>query len=381
MSRGRWAAAGELPWERNLFGAASSAVRLGDGQVLIAGGGDDRLKAEDGTALFDPRSGAWTGAAPLREARRMHSTTLLADGRVLVAGGSGGSAAYPVQALDSAEVYDPDERRWSDGGRMGQGRCGHSATLLPDGRVLVAGGTAARSPDSERSLVSAEVFDPESGRWSPTAPMLDARSFHPAVALPGGAVLVAGGWAATRRDWRGGAGLAYCERYDPATGRWTPTGGFVAARTGHRLTPLADGTVLATGGGDPDAGAQGRPDPYSRATAERYDPATGTWSREADMPCGRALHQAVRLPTGEVLVVGGTGDTLGEAGYRSAARYDPRFGTWSAEPGMAVGRVDFAATVLADGRVLVAGGAVRTGPATPSGSYLRLTRTSELFTV
>ncbi|MFE5911279.1 Kelch repeat-containing protein [Streptomyces wedmorensis] len=380
MSRGRWAPAGELPWERNLFGAASSAVRLADGRVLIAGGGDDRLAAQDGTALFDPRSAAWTGAAPLREARRMHSTTLLADGRVLVAGGSGGPQSYPDRALATAEVYDPVRRSWSDGGRMAQARCGHSATLLPDGRVLVAGGTAARSPDSERSLASAELFDPKSGRWTPTGPMLDARSFHPSASLPDGTVLVAGGWAATRRDWRGGAGLAYCERYDPATGRWTPTGGFAAARSGHRLTALADGTVLATGGGDPDAGSQGRPDPYSRATAERYDPATGSWSREADMPCGRALHEAVRLPTGEVLVVGGTNDALGDAGYRSAARYDPRFGTWSEEPGMAVGRADFAAALLADGRVLVVGGTERTGPATPSGSYLRLTRTSELFT-
>ncbi|MGW6946698.1 Kelch repeat-containing protein [Streptomyces xanthophaeus] len=381
MSRGRWGPAGELPWERDLFGAASAAVRLQDGRVMVAGGGDHRLTAQDEAALYDPGSGVWTGAAPLAVARRAHSTTVLADGRVLVAGGSGGAARYPVRALDSAEVYDPVERRWSDAGPMGQARFGHSATRLPDGRVLVAGGTAPRSPGSETSLSSAEVFDPSSGRWAPTGPMLDARAFHPAVALPGGGVLVAGGWAVTRRDWRGGAGLAYCERYDPHTGRWAPTGGFFAARTGHRLTGLADGTVLATGGGDPDGGVQGRPDPYSRATTERYDPVTGEWSREADMPWGRALHHAVRLPTGEVLVVGGTGDALGEAGYHSAARYDPRFGTWSEESGMAVGRLDFAATALADGRVLVAGGAVRTGPAAATGAFHQLTRTCEVFTV
>ncbi|WP_405761025.1 Kelch repeat-containing protein [Streptomyces sp. NBC_00045] len=380
MSRGQWAPAGKLPWARNLFGSVSSAVRLADGRVMIAGGSDDRLTAQDGAALFDPRVGAWTGAAPLREARGMHSTTVLADGRVLVVGGCGGPVSYPARALDSAEVYDPVERSWSDAGRMGQARCGHSATRLPDGRVLVAGGTATRSPDSERSLTSAEVFDPVSGRWTPTGPMSDARSFHPAVALTGGGVLVAGGWAATGRNWRGGVGLAYCERYDPATGRWTPTGDFVEARAGHRLTALADGTVLATGGGDPDGGTQGRLDPYSRATTERYDPATGAWSREADMPRGRSLHHAVRLPTGEVLVMGGTNDIFGEAGYRSAARYDPRFGTWSEWPGMAVGRISFAATLLADGRVLVAGGAVRTGPATSSASPFQLTDTSELFT-
>ncbi|MCZ0982518.1 hypothetical protein O1L60_36345 [Streptomyces diastatochromogenes] len=97
------------------------------------------------------------------------------------------------------------------------------------------------------------------------------------------------------------------------------------------------------------------------------------------MPCGRSLHQAVRLPTGEVLVMGGTDDLLGEAGYRSSARYDPRFGSWTEGPGWRWGG-SIRRAVLADGRVLVAGGATRTGPATPSGSFLLLTRTSELFT-
>ncbi|MFD3523520.1 Kelch repeat-containing protein [Streptomyces sp. NPDC058653] len=378
MSGGSWAPTGELPWERNLFGAQSGAVLLREGSVMIAGGGDGRLTAQDGAALYDPRAGVWRTATPLPEPRRMHSTTALADGRVLVAGGYG-SSGFPVPALDTAVVYDPVERSWSQTGPMHGGRYGHSATPLPDGRVLVAGGSAARSSDSERALLSAEIFDPESGAWTPTGPMDDARSFHPAVPLPDGGVLVAGGWVVTGRGWPGGAGLAGCERYSPATGRWTSTGALTTPRTGHRLTALTDGTVLATGGGDPDGGVQGRPDPYSRATAERFDPVAGVWSRTADMPFGTAMHHAVLLPTGEVMVVGGTNGALGEAGLRAAARYHPGVGAWTRERGMAVGRVDFAATLLADGRVLVAGGAERTGPATRAGGYHQLTSTSELF--
>ncbi|MFD3993471.1 Kelch repeat-containing protein [Streptomyces sp. NPDC058583] len=376
---GRWSAAGPLPWESILSGATSGAVRLADGRVLIAGGADAALTAQDGTALFDPRHGTWTQGRPLATARRMHATTLLADGRVLVTGGFTGPNASPVQPLATAEVYDPASGDWSTAGELHEARCGHSATLLPDGRVLVAGGAARRSAGSERSLYSAELFDPQTPGWTKAGDMTDARAFHPAAALPDGRVLVAGGWVATRRDWRGGSALAYGECYDPATDTWTPTGSLSAPRSGHELTVLADGSVLATGGGEDEGGADGRLDPYSRATAERWYPAGGgRWTRENDMPCGRTQHRAVRLRTGEVLVMGGGNYLLADAGYRSAARYDPETRHWTAVPGMAVGRTDFAAVVLSDGRVLVAGGTVRSGPATPTGAAHLLTSTSEL---
>ncbi|MGW4160936.1 Kelch repeat-containing protein [Streptomyces sp. NPDC004788] len=382
MSTGHWAPVGALPWERDLFGAASGAVRLPDGRVLLAGGADALLGATAEAALFAPATGTWSETAPLRTARRMHTTTVLADGRVLVTGGYTGPLSFPVRPLGTAEVYDPETGRWTDTAPMGQARCGHSATLLADGRVLVAGGSDRRSGDSEHSLTSAEVFDPEvGGRWTATGDLTDARAYHPAVALADGSVLVAGGWTATRRDGSGGAALAYCERYDPGTGTWTRTSGLAAPRTAHQLTPLPDGSVLATGGGTSgDIGPDGRVDPYSLATAERYRPGPGAWTREPDMPCGRSLHRALPLPSGQVLVVGGSTEPLHDAGLSSAVLYDPLTRSWSPAAGMAVGRTEFAAVPLADGRILVAGGAVRTGPSTPTGGHHRLTRTSELYT-
>ncbi|MFI8962635.1 kelch repeat-containing protein [Streptomyces sp. NPDC053493] len=375
---GRWTAAGQLPWEREFFGAVSGAVRLADGRVLVAGGADGALTAQDGTALFDPADGTWTPGRPMSTARRMHSTTPLADGRVLVVGGYGGPNAFPVRPLATAEVYDPVSGDWSPAGELREPRCGHSATPLPDGRVLVAGGTGTRSAGSERTLTSAELFDPALPGWTTAGEMTDARSFHPAVPLPDGRVLVAGGWVETRTDWRGGTALAYSECYDPATDGWTPTDSLSAPRSGHQLTVLADGSVLATGGGEEPA--PGRLDPYSRATTQRWDPAAGRWNQEPDMPCGRGRHRALLLPTGEVLVMGGCDDLLGDAGFRAAARYDPEVRRWTAVSGTAVGRTDFAAAGLADGRILVAGGTVRTGPATSTGRRHLLTAHSELYT-
>ncbi|MFD0153749.1 Kelch repeat-containing protein [Streptomyces sp. NPDC055721] len=382
MSTGHWTTLGDLPWERNVFGAASGAVRLADGRVLLAGGADERLTATAEAAVFTPTTGLWSPTAPMRTARRMHTTTVLADGRVLVTGGYGGPLSFPTRSLATAEVYDPETGRWTDTAPMGRARCGHSATLLPGGRVLVAGGIDRRSRDSDGTLASAEVYDPAGGgRWTATGELADARAHHPAVALPDGGVLVAGGWAVTDRSGSGSAALAYCERYDPGTGTWAATAAFAAPRAGHQLTPLPDGSVLATGGGPGGGiGPDGRVDPYSLATAERYHPGPATWTREPDMPCGRSLHRALPLLSGEVLVIGGSTEPLHDGGLSSAARYDPLSRSWSPEAGMTVGRAEFAAVVLTDGRALVTAGTIRTGPSTPSGGYHRLTCTSELFT-
>ncbi|WP_051494437.1 Kelch repeat-containing protein [Streptomyces exfoliatus] len=381
MSTGHWTTLGDLPWERNVFGAASGAVRLADGRVLLAGGADERLTATAEAAVFTPTTGIWSPTAPLRTARRMHTTTVLADGRVLVTGGYGGPLSFPTRSLATAEVYDPETGRWTDTAPMERARCGHSATLLPGGRVLVAGGVDRRSGDSDGALTSAEVYDPAGGgRWTATGELADARAHHPAVALPDGGVLVAGGWAVTDRSGSGGAALAYCERYDPGTGH---LGG--------------DGRLRRAPGRPPTDAAARRFRPGHRRRAGRWDRArragrpVQSCHRRALPPrpghldprtghAPRPLHRALLLLSGEVLVIGGSTEPLYDGGLSSAVRYDPLSRSWSPEAGMTVGRAEFAAVALTDGRALVTAGTIRTGPSTPSGGHHRLTSTSELFT-
>ncbi|MFC5747277.1 Kelch repeat-containing protein [Actinomadura rugatobispora] len=372
---GGWSAAGELP--KATWLATNTAVLLGGGEVLLAGGEDARRNAFGEATVYDPAANTWTPTASLTTTRRLHTLTLLADGRVLAAGGVGGAFSLPPGELASAEIYDPATGTWTPTGSMRQARYFHSATPLPDGKVLVAGGTSIRSAESYRTLDSAELFDPDTGTWSETGPMTDVRTGHPAVPLGDGRVLVAGGTVIVTRD--DGAGIAHCETYDPAAGTWTPTGNLVTPRIDARAVPLPDGTVLLTGGGQ-GIFQNWAYSPYSLSSTERYDPATGRWSAAEDMPWALSFHCAVPLPSGNVLVVGGTDSGCVDVGYREAFVYDPAARTWSVTEGLSTGRWDFAAVGLGDGRVLAAGG-ITFGPlATASGAALQLTATAEVFT-
>jgi hypothetical protein len=159
------------------------ATLLGDGRVLVMGGGDDG----SGAQLYDPNTGQWTVTGSTVEPRFAgFAATVLADGRVLLAGAMNGTGASA-----SAELYDPDTGEWAVTGDMLEGRLGHSLTLLSDGRVLVAGGSSSVIDRAE--LATAELFNPGSGTWSPAASMPDARSGHAAALLADGTVLVVGG--------------------------------------------------------------------------------------------------------------------------------------------------------------------------------------------
>ncbi|MER7772294.1 DUF6603 domain-containing protein [Kitasatospora sp. NPDC096140] len=361
---GSWSAAGSPPTAAR----GVEAVRLTSGKVLVAGGEDATGGALAAAALFDPVSATWTAAPPPATARRGHGTTRLGDGRVVVTGGRSADGGV----LGTAEVFDPAPGTWTPtANALATARHGHAATALTDGRLLVTGGTDGAG----RALATVELLDPVTRTWSATGPsMTDARTGHRAVLLKTGKVLVVGGALPT-----GGpdAALAHCELHDPATGSWTPTGSLLTARKGHQATLLADGRVLVTGG-DAVAGPDGH-DPRSLATAEVYDPATGTWTALGPMPGGRRAHRCLALRSGLVLLVGGTGGPAGEAGHRSVTVLDPALGTWTATGHLATGRSDFAAVELTDGRVLVAGGTALAGAAAPGPDPVELAATAELY--
>lgn len=225
---------------------------------------------------------------------------------------------------------------WTSAGRMAETRVGHTTTLLQDGRVLVAGGFADGNANDVRA--SAEVYDPATGSWSPSTPMLHARAGHIAVLLTDGTVLVAGG-GTTPTDT-----LDTAELYNPTTNAWTATGSLRAPLASAAATLLLDGRVLLVGG-DSHGDAQ--------LTAELYDPRTRKWTFTGEMDTPRSGPTATRLWTGQVLVAGGANGTTPLA---SAELYDPQTGSWSAAGTMAEPRVAQAAAILVDGRVLVAGG-------------------------
>ena len=137
---------------------------------------------------------------------------MLADGKVLVVGGSNGVE------LASAELYDPGTGTWSLTGSMTTTRAAHTTTRLADGGVLVAGGLM----NFNTYLASAEIYDPATGVWTATGSMSIRREGHTATLLSDGKVLVAGGYMP--------GDTAACELYDPATGTWSPTGSMVAER-------------------------------------------------------------------------------------------------------------------------------------------------------
>jgi hypothetical protein len=212
-------------------------------------------------------------------------------------------------------------------------RAGHAATLLPDGRVLVTGG------GNTSADISGELYDPVSGTWSATGDMILDRSYHTMTLLPNGKVLAVGG-ASTYHSFE--------ELYDPVSGTWSRTGSMAMDRTWHTATRLPNGKVLIVGGYHNGHTAE------ITATAELYDPVSGTWSSTSAMSTPRYNHAATLLPNGRVLVMGGfrhNGDPLA-----SAELYDPASGTWSSTGSMGGPRAEFAATLLLNGKVLVAGG-------------------------
>jgi len=285
----------------------------------------------------------WQATGSMNVARQQHSATLLPDGKVLVAGGQGADGI-----LDSAELYDPDTGTWTLTGHMSTPRNGHTATSLADGRVLVTGGATSRKPPDFGRTDSAEIFDPATGKWSLTGSMGSIGDGHAAVRLQDGKVLVAGGFNDDT--------LASAQLYDPATGTWSATGPLHAARFWHSMTVLQDGRVLAAKGSDDGDLVT------TLASAEVYDPAAHAWTRVHDSGWGSVFHTATLLSTGNVLFTSGNGGGIGgDAVYISAELFDPVTGTWIPAPNLLQSRYQHAATLLQSGAILITGGEAQSG--------------------
>lgn len=330
-ARGAWSFTGSMHDARQQH----TATLLQDGRVLVAGGENLQGGSLHSAELYDPSTGEWSLTGSLHDGRLSHTATLLPDGRVRVIGGL--DYDWPQRDLKSAELYDPATGTWSQTGDMAMKRLWHTATLLPNSKVLVVGGSGRAQYDSE-------VYDPGTGTWSFTGPLARAITSQTATLLQDGEVLIAGG--------KSNRVMGFAELYDVANGLWKRIDNLPYARYGHTATPLPDGTVLVAGGFNYNNGNR------TLRSAELYDPLSTTWSRATPLRDARSGHTANLLSSGEVLVAGGGTAVIQNT---SCEEYDPTNQTWDRTGPLNVARVLHTATLLPNGKVLAAGGGNNSG--------------------
>jgi len=339
---GRWVALPRMSVPRIGF----SATLLYDGRVLIVGGRTQRFAdSPDGTPtasvdVFDPANRSFKSAASLGTGRDGHTATLLPSGKVLVAGGDPGG---------TAEIYDPAFDSWTLTAPMNSRRYDHAAVLIPGGRVLITGGTATQtvgiSPHGAApATLPAEIYDPASDSWTVAAtPAFDRPEYPTATALRDGRVLVVGGqnmYGSTDES------RERSEVYNPLSNTWSETA--VETRAGarqyHTATLLQDGEVLVAGG---------IRDGRSNAWAVVYNPVSNSWTRVANMNVARCGHGAQLLAGGKVLLFGsGCWSDMSA----TAEEFDPTSNHWFEVASLANPRGDIVSVRLAGGEVLALGG-------------------------
>ncbi|HTY88171.1 MAG TPA: kelch repeat-containing protein, partial [Candidatus Acidoferrum sp.] len=323
--------------------AFHTATLLPNNEVLVVGGEASSFPPSlSSVELYDLVSGTWTATNSLITARYGHTATLLPNGKVLIAGGytGNGTSGY----LSSAELYDPVTGTWMATGSLNTARISPTATLLSNGKALLAGGNNSTSGN----LSSAELYDPATGTWAATGPLTTARYGHTATLLPNGKVLVAGGYTGNGTN----GFLSGAELYDPVTGMWMATNPLITARYGHTATLLPNGKVLVVGGATNYIGGLSY---FVTASSELYDPVTGTWTTTGPLTTARSAHKATLLPSGKVLVAGGW-NTSPMSSISSAEIYDPATETWIATSSLTTARFGNTVTLLPNGKALVAGG-------------------------
>jgi N-acetylneuraminic acid mutarotase len=328
----------------------TSVVELKDGKALAAGGGVGQIPVA-AAEIFDPATGVWQTTGSMNEARRGHAAVVLGDGRVLVAGGIAGG-----DLLSSVEIYDPATARWTTVAPMTTPRLGHTLTLLANGNVLATGGTSADTASGAgggqtiRPDATAEIYNVQANKWTKTEGGMSTPRFeHSATLLDDGRVLIAGGQGPPISG--NSAALATTEIYDPAVDSFRKSNDMSDARFNHTAVKLPDRTVMVVGG------AGGTNGDTSLATAEVFNPADGRWTPAGALTNSRTGHSAVVFNDGRVLVAGGESVTRGaRRSLNSAEIFNLERREWQSAGNMNCARSEAGATVLGDGTAIVVAG-------------------------
>lgn len=346
-----------------------TASVLSNGKILVAGGCNGTVI--NSVEFYDASTHSWVFTQSMKQARSYHTASTLTDGKVLVTGGTGplskenraatcllsSKALHMIDQMtqgrknrqtgvlfgswllsdgdvqSSAEIYDPSVDAWLTTRSMRHARVFHTASVLPNGKVLVVGGA-----DNVTFLQTAELYDPSNDTWTLVRSLHGTRGLHSASVLKDGRVLISGGIGSDSSE--------VSQLYDPYANSWKMAGLMNIPRIFHTASLLGDGTVLVTGG---LIDKTGLPD------AELYNPSTNTWVVTGSMNNGRAAHTATVLSNGKVLVTGGYGLNASTL-LNSSELYDPTTERWTIVEPMNDERFFHQASVLSDGTILVAGG-------------------------
>src|SRR5262245_56688748 len=347
-----------VPSMNSRRGEGPVAALLADGKVLVAGG--NIINGATNTAeLFDPVTETWTYTGSMGHARTDgHTATPLRDGRVLVAGGWTPTGVHP-----SADIYNPATGLFTFNGAMVTPRQQHTATLLGDGKVLLASGTTVNGV----STSSAELYDPASNQFRPTqAPMVFGHMDFTATSLPDGRVLLAGGQPFCQFPAQNRV-----ELYDPFTQKFTWIGNLTVERTGHVAALLPSGQVLIAGGAQSNSSCL-----FTGLlnTAEIFDPATGSSRALSSTLCSKKYRATISpLPDGRFLIAGGFSRDNSHDASGCADIYDPATETFTPTGRMVIPRGDHFAVNLQNGDILMGGGNDQAGDTT--------TATAEIFEI